>query len=85
MATSDYSKLEREQRAFDDHLDDMMRDHEGEYVLFCGEPVAFFRTYNEAYQAGLDRFGLDAVYIVSEVKRRDQYATSVNWAAGVSM
>lgn len=81
--TTEYPKLEREQKAFDSQLDEMMREHEGEYVLFRGEkPVAFFPTYNEAYQAGLDQFGLDEVYIISEVKRRDHYATSVTWAAG---
>jgi hypothetical protein len=81
--TTEYPKLEHEQNAFDAQLDEMMREHEGEYVLFRGEkPVAFFPSYNEAYQAGLDQFGLDEVYIISEVKRRDQYATSVTWAAG---
>lgn len=82
-SATDYSRLEREQKAFDAQLNDMMRDHGGDFVLFQGEkPVAFFDTYNEAYQAGLDQFGLDGVYIVSEVKRRDNHATSVTWAAG---
>ena len=80
---TDYEQLEREQKAFDSQLADMMRDHDGEFVLFRGEkPVAFFSSYNEAYQSGLDQFGLDAVYIVSEVKRRDHHPTSVTWAAG---
>src|SRR2546428_590929 len=80
----EYERLEREQKAFDLQLDEMMPAHEAEFVLFHHErPVAFFPTYNEAYQAGLDRFGLDDVYIVSEVKRRDNHATSVTWAAGV--
>ena len=65
-------RLEIEEKAFDLQLESMMRDHDGEFVLFRDEkPVAFFPTYNEAYQAGLDQFGLDDVYIVSEVKRRD--------------
>ncbi|MEA2162998.1 MAG: hypothetical protein QOK37_1125 [Thermoanaerobaculia bacterium] len=76
-------RLEGEQRAFDSQLEDMMTDHEGEFVLFRkGKPVSFFPTYMEAYQAGLDRFGLDDVYIVSAVKRRDIHATSITWAAG---
>ena len=79
---AEYPQLSREQKAFDAQLDEMMRDHEGQFVLFHAEkPVAFFATYNEAYQAGLDQFGLDAVYIVSEVKRRDLHATSITWAA----
>ena len=83
MTSNNYEQLEQEQQAFDDQLDDMMRDHDGEYVLFRGgAPVEFFESYNAAYQAGLDRFGLDGVYIVSQVKRRDRHATSVTWAAG---
>ena len=83
-ATTNYSRLEEQQSAFDAQLDEMMRDHDGEFVLFRdGRPVEFFKSYNEAYQAGLDRFGLDEVYIVSEVKRRDHHATSVTWAAGM--
>ena len=84
METNNYAQLEEEQRAFDAKLEEMMRDHDGEFVLFRGgEPVQFFGSYNEAYKAGLDRFGLDDTYIVSQVKRRDQHATSVTWAAGV--
>jgi hypothetical protein len=76
-------KLEGEQSAFDAELEGMIADHEGEFVLFRGgAPVAYFATYMEAYQAGLDRFGLDDVYIVSAVKRRDVHATSITWAAG---
>lgn len=82
-SADNYAQLEREQKAFDSQLDQMMSEHEGEFVLFRDEkPVAFFDSYDEAYQAGLDRFGLDEIYIVSEVKRRNQYATSVTWAAG---
>jgi hypothetical protein len=82
-SATQYSQLEREQKAFDSQLDDMMRDHDGEFVLFRGEkPVLFSSTYDEAYRAGLDQFGLDEVYIVSEVKRRDHHAASITWAAG---
>ncbi|MGH9423316.1 MAG: hypothetical protein ACRD3J_25305 [Thermoanaerobaculia bacterium] len=76
-------RLKSEQRAFDAQLESMMADHDGEFVLFRGgKPVAFYPAYMDAYQAGLDKFGLDDVYIVSAVKRRDAYATSVTWAAG---
>jgi hypothetical protein len=82
-SSADYTQLEGEQKAFDAQLAEMMRDHEGEFVLFRGQrPVAYFDTYDAAYQAGLDRFGLDDVYIVSEVKFRDHLAASVTWAAG---
>jgi hypothetical protein len=76
-------RLENEQKAFDAQLESMMTDHDGEFVLFRErKPVSFFATYMEAYQAGLDLFGFDEVYIVSAVKRRDVHATSITWAAG---
>ncbi len=84
MTRKTYDKLQHEQQAFDAQLEAMMAEHDGEFVLFKDEhPIAFFASYNEAYQAGLDRFGLDEVYIVSEVKTRDRYPTSITWAAGV--
>jgi hypothetical protein len=82
MNTNKLTQLEFEQAAFDAKLDEMMAEHEGEFILFRGEPVAYFPAYNDAYQAGLDRYGLDDVFIVSEVKRRDGNATSVAWAFG---
>ncbi|HYM62752.1 MAG TPA: hypothetical protein VEZ11_17845 [Thermoanaerobaculia bacterium] len=81
MTTAQFEALCREQEAFDVHLDDMMKTHSGEFVLFKdGEPVAFFRSYEEAYGSGITRFGLDQTFLVSEVKRREPQTTS--WELG---
>lgn len=79
-----YVTLEREQDAFDAQLDLMMKEHEGEFVLFKeGRPIAFFEAYDETYRAGLDKFGLDQTFLVSEVKKREPQTTSISWQAGV--
>jgi len=83
-AKSDYAQIEREQAAFDRELDDMLAKHDGEFVLFRdAKPVAFFPTYEEAYRAGLEQFGVDQTFLVSEVKRRGPQVTSYAWGAGV--
>lgn len=82
--TLPYPDLEREQNAFESQLDAMLDEHEGEFVLFKdGHPMEFFPAYDAAYRAGLDRFGLEGVFLVSEVKRRERQATSISWQSGV--
>jgi len=79
-----YAQIEREQDAFDRKLEEMLAQHDGEFVLFKNEqPVAFFATYDQAYRAGLERFGVDQTFLVSEVKRRESQTTSLAWEAGV--
>jgi hypothetical protein len=84
QAVRDFRAVEQEQTAFDAQLPEMLRDHAGEFVLFKdGQPVEFFSTYDEAYRGGLARFGVDATFLVSEVKRRTPQSTSLAWEAGV--
>lgn len=83
-AARDLNSIEREQRAFDAQLDTLLEEHNGEFVLFRNEkPVQFFKTYEEAYRAGLNLFGVDQAFFVSEVKRREPQTTSLAWEAGV--
>lgn len=76
--------LEQEQAAFDARLPELLRDHQGEFVVFKhGEPVGFYPDYETAYNAALDRFGLDSVFLVSEVQQRLPQSVSLAWDAGV--
>ena len=78
-----YPQLYREQAAFDAQLAELVRDHEGEFVIIKdGAPVDFFSTYDEAYSEALARFGIDETYLVSEVKHRQPHVTSLAWEAG---
>jgi hypothetical protein len=84
QAQPDPDPLQVEQNAFNEHLDEMLGTHRGEYVVFHGgKPVDFFKTYDEAYAFALDRFGLDEVFLVAQVTRRNTQPASVSWQAGV--
>jgi hypothetical protein len=81
---SEYAAIEREQEAFDRELPSMLAEHEGEFALFHGgQLIALFPIYEEAYRAGLDRYGVDATFLVSEVKTRAPQVTSYAWESGV--
>jgi hypothetical protein len=78
-----FDLLQAEQEAFDRHLEEMLREHAGEFVIFRkGEPIGFFPDYQTAYKSGLEKFGLDQVFLVSEVKRRTPEPVSLSWVAG---
>ena len=77
-------KIEDEQAAFNAVLATMMETHAGEFVVFHqGEAAGYFETYDQAYADALDRFGLDDVYLVSEVVQRRPEAASISWDLGV--
>ena len=65
--------ISEEQAAFYAILDDLLRTHEGQYVLFMsGEPRGFYEDYDAAYRAGLEQFGVDADFLVAKVARRKE-------------
>lgn len=77
-------KLQMEQDAFDAALENLLRDHAGEVVIFKDErPVGFFASFDDAYREALARYGLDEVFFLSEVSRRSQDSSSLSWDLGV--
>jgi hypothetical protein len=80
----DARTIKDEQRAFDESLPLLLKDHLGQYALFHqGNPAGFFQTRDEAYRRGLEAFGLDDVFLVSEVKQRTSETASLSWELGV--
>lgn len=76
--------LEQEQAAFEAQLDDLLKEHAGQFALFKdGRPVDFFEDHSKAYEAGLDRFGIDDVFLVGQVLKSRPEPVSFAWAAGV--
>lgn len=76
--------IEDEQLAFDKALPSLLEAHTGEYVLFHdGRAVAFCPTRGEAYQQGLETFGLEETFLVSEVKPKRSETASLSWELGV--
>lgn len=84
MPTDRPLTLQDEKAAFEHHLDALRQDHEGEWaVVRGGEVIGFFPSHEKAYEAGLDRFGLDAVFLIAQVKTEIPTPVSVSWSAGV--
>ena len=76
--------LKEEQAAFETQLDELLKTHKGKFVLFkSGQVVGFFDDHESAYNEGLDRFGLDTVFLVAPVEKIRPQPISVSWDAGV--
>lgn len=76
--------LEQEQLAFDAQLDNLMKSHRGQFVLFKnGATVGFYESYEAAYNAGLAQFGLDRPFLISKVELQPPQSVSLAWDAGV--
>lgn len=77
-------ELSRQQAAFDAVLEGILPEHQGEFVVFHDEPVRYFKTFGDAYAAGLETFGLDEVFLVQAVEKKGPGApVSMAWQAGV--
>ena len=76
--------VEQERKAFEAQLEELLNEHRGEYALvFRGESVAFYPDSASAYEAGLERFGVDAEFLVAEVAEPSHRSVSLAWDAGV--
>lgn len=76
--------LEREQRAFDKLLNDMLKKHRGEFVVFQGgEPRSYFKDYDSAYRFGLAEYGATKTFLVSRVAEQRPEPVSFSWRSGV--
>lgn len=66
MATSPFSA---ELKVFQQHRDEWLRSHPGEYVAIQDSVIleGFFGTYAEAFKAGLKRFGVSRSFLVKQV------------------
>ncbi len=61
--------IEEERAAFDDALPDLLAKHRGAFALFKhGENHGFFSTADAAFEAGIKQFGVDATFLVQEIK-----------------
>ncbi len=76
--------LQEEQDAFNAQLDELLKDHAGQFVLFKdGGPIEFFPDQITAYSRGLEKFGLDQIFLVAPVIKTVPEPVSVSWEAGV--
>jgi hypothetical protein len=76
--------LQREQDAFDAELPRLLPEHPGEFVIFKDKhPVAFFRSFDEAYGEALKRFGLDEIFLITQVAEPSPTSLSLTWDLAV--
>ncbi len=79
----DLGALRREQAAFDRQLDELLREHAGEYVVFHGEQVlGFFPNANVAYAEAIERLGPDEQFLMRKVEKPRPPAVSLAWRTG---
>ena len=68
------SELETEAGFFDSHRQAWIGEHYGEFALIKGcDLLGFYRTLLEAWQAGLNRFGNQAMFISPVLKEGDHW------------
>jgi len=76
--------LKKEREAFDSQLSTLLRRYTGKYALFKGgKPIGFFDDHTSAYEAGLEKFGLDTSFLVAHAIKPDPQSVSIAWDAGV--
>ena len=76
--------LEQEQQAFNEQIGALLSDRRGQFVLFKnGKPVDFFPNHGAAYKAGLEKFGINEVFLVAPVEPPRLMPISLAWQAGV--
>lgn len=77
-------RIREEQAAFDAQVESLAAEHPGAFVLFKdGGAISFHDTFQAAFDAGLDRFGLDEPFLVSQAAVRVPQPLSFAWDFGV--
>jgi len=78
-------RLRKERDALDAALEGLLAaGHGGKYALVVdGRVQAMFPTEAEAYEEGLRRLGLDAVFLVAQVAPVVAEPVSVSWELGL--
>ena len=67
MAVEDI-ELTTELRVFEQHKQDWVRSHPGEFVVIVRASVAgFYPDYESAFKAGLQATGIDGSFLVKQV------------------
>lgn len=83
MAT-DKELITQEKRAYEAMKEDLLKEHRGKFVLLKdGQPQGFFASHSEAYTAGVEKYGIDAVFLVQEVTKTPDPSVSLTWQLGL--
>ncbi len=64
--------LSRELAFYEQHKTDWLPNHENQFVVVAGEEVAgFYADYKTAWDAGTERFGLRANFLIKQICTRE--------------
>jgi hypothetical protein len=64
-------KILEEKTAFNSMLAQLLKEHEGEWIIFQNKAVYdFFKSKEEAYKKALSVFGIDKAFLVEQVMRK---------------
>ena len=62
--------LDRETAYYKDHKEEFL-EHEGKFVVICGEELAgFWETYEDALQVACNRFGLEP-FMIKKIEAKE--------------
>ena len=76
-------RLARDRAAFDAQIDAMLRTNAGQFVVFKdGDLQGFYPLLEDAYEAALARFGLDADVFIARVERPGPIIITMSWHRG---
>jgi hypothetical protein len=65
-------KLKQEYIYYKENKDSLLKEHSGSFVLIKGkEIIGFFKSEEQAYKAGLERFGNQPFFIKRVTKEED--------------
>lgn len=71
MADAQFQDLTDATRTFEEHRAELVRDHDGEFVVvYRGRIIGFFATLNEALRRGYREFG-NVCFLAREISAED--------------
>jgi hypothetical protein len=60
-----------EKSAFNSMLEQLLKEHEGEWVIFQNKAVFdFFKSKEDAYKKALSVFGIDKAFLIEQITRK---------------
>ncbi len=68
MATAPPTRLTAELELYEAHKSEWLKIHRDKFVVVKGtDPLGFFIDFHDAYRAGVEKYGIDADFLVKRV------------------
>ncbi len=68
MATAPPARLSVETAFYENHKLEWLQKHRGEFVVIKSTaPLGFFPDFHKAYRAGVEKYGVDADFLVKRI------------------